>query len=150
MTLYYFWTCSTKFLDPGYTFKVNVFYRTIAVALHELNTRFEGHQSIMKLFSINLIFQTIFNLRYVHLQLSLNLRYRKTQTVMDVLKVLQDSRVSSSFPQFHKLLVLFLTIPVTVAAAERSFSKLKLIKTYPSFVNVTYLFYVPRCRHYFY
>ena len=49
---------------------------------------------------------------------------------MDVLKVLQDSRVSSSFPQFQKLLILFLTIPVTVAAVKRSFSKLKLIKTY--------------------
>ena len=49
---------------------------------------------------------------------------------MDIIKVLQNSRVSSSFPQFHKLLILFLTIPVTVAAAERSFSKLKLIKTY--------------------
>ena len=51
--------------------------------------------------------------------------------IKDIVKTLQDSRVISSFPQFHKLLILFLTIPVTAAAAaERSFSKLKLIKTY--------------------
>ena len=36
----------------------------------------------------------------------------------------------SSFPEAYKLLVLFVTIPVTVAKAERSFSKLTLIKTY--------------------
>ena len=51
----------------------------------------------------------------------------------DIVKILQDSHVISSFPQFHKLLILFLTIPVTVAAAERSFSKLKWIKTYLRF-----------------
>ena len=40
-----------------------------------------------------------------------------------------ESRVSSSFPQVYKLF-LFVTIPVTVATAERSFPKLKLINTY--------------------
>ena len=41
-----------------------------------------------------------------------------------------QSRISSSFPEMYKLLTLFITLPVTVASAERSFSKLKLIKTY--------------------
>ena len=48
----------------------------------------------------------------------------------DIVSLLLESRVSSSFPEAYKLLVLFVTIPVTVATAERSFSKLKLIKTY--------------------
>ena len=52
------------------------------------------------------------------------------KTVRDVLQLLYEYRIVSSFPQFQKLLTLFLTIPVTVASAERSFSKLKLIKTY--------------------
>ena len=33
-------------------------------------------------------------------------------------------------PSFIEVLMLFLTIPVTVASTERSFSKLKLIKNY--------------------
>ena len=52
------------------------------------------------------------------------------RTVSDLLRLMYNNRMMSSFPQFQKLLVLFLTIPVTVASAERSFSKLKLIKTY--------------------
>ena len=51
-------------------------------------------------------------------------------SIRDILKLLCDYKLMTSFPQFCKLLVLFLTIPVTVASAERSFSKLKLIKTY--------------------
>ena len=50
--------------------------------------------------------------------------------VKDIITIMHDSCVTSSFPQLYKLLILFFTIPVTVASAERSFSKLKLIKTY--------------------
>lgn len=38
--------------------------------------------------------------------------------------------MSCSFPEVYTALMLFVTIPVTTASAERSFSKLKLIKTY--------------------
>ena len=41
-----------------------------------------------------------------------------------------DSRLSSSFPEVYKLILLFVTIPVTVATVKRSFSKLKLMRTY--------------------
>ena len=41
-----------------------------------------------------------------------------------------DYKLVSSFPEFQKRLTLFATISVTVTSAERSFSKLKLIKTY--------------------
>jgi len=37
---------------------------------------------------------------------------------------------SSSFPGIITACLLYLTLPVTVASAERSFSKLKLIKTF--------------------
>ena len=134
--------------------------RSIDVALHELNTRFEWHQSLMKLFSFlyprrlatssyeDIKTSTANIIKEYKFDFSDDLEFeirsfdtrsfatefkseiQEKQSVMDVLKVLQDSRVSSSFPQFHKLLILFLTIPVTVAAAERSFSKLKFINTY--------------------
>ena len=51
-------------------------------------------------------------------------------SVLEIVSLILESRVSSSFPEAYKLLVLFVTIPVTVATAERSFSELKLIKTY--------------------
>ena len=54
----------------------------------------------------------------------------KAKSIIDLLQLLYDYKLISSFPQLQKLLILLLTIPVTVASAERSFSKLKLIKSY--------------------
>jgi len=51
-------------------------------------------------------------------------------SVLEIVSLMLESRVSSSFPEAYKLLVLFVTIPVTAATAEKSFSKLKLIITY--------------------
>lgn len=41
-----------------------------------------------------------------------------------------ESRVSKVPSRFEALLILFVTIPITVTAAERSFSKYELIKVY--------------------
>ena len=49
---------------------------------------------------------------------------------MDLYKLLIDSHMTASVPELTTVCALFLTLPVTVASAERSFSKLKLIKTY--------------------
>jgi len=43
---------------------------------------------------------------------------------------LVEAKVVECYPTFYVALRAFLTIPVTVASAERSFSKLKLIKTF--------------------
>ena len=53
-----------------------------------------------------------------------------TKTVLDILKVIMSSGITSSIPELATACVLFATLPVTVASAERSFSKLKIIKTY--------------------
>ena len=52
------------------------------------------------------------------------------RATVDLVDLMLESHVSSSFPQVYKALFLYTTIPVTVATAERSFSKLKLIKIY--------------------
>ena len=52
---------------------------------------------------------------------------RATEYLSDLML---ESRVSSSFPQFYKALILYTPIPVTVATVDRSFSKLELIRTY--------------------
>ena len=51
--------------------------------------------------------------------------------VKDLLNfIIQLDLTSSFFPDFVTALSLFLTLPVSVASDERSFPKLKLIKTY--------------------
>ena len=49
--------------------------------------------------------------------------------VSEILQLLNDCDLST-YSKLLSAVVLFITLPVTVATAERSFSKLKLIKTY--------------------
>ena len=46
------------------------------------------------------------------------------------LLLITNSYMESEFSEVITALTLFLTLPVTVATAERSFSKLKIIKNY--------------------
>nr|CAI5848637.1 unnamed protein product [Callosobruchus analis] len=46
------------------------------------------------------------------------------------LTLIKHVELTSSFSEVISVLVLFLTLPVTVASSERSFSKLKLNKSY--------------------
>jgi len=50
--------------------------------------------------------------------------------VKDILVLLLACDVLSSLPELGSACVLFCTLPVTVSTAERSFSKLKLVKSY--------------------
>ena len=47
-----------------------------------------------------------------------------------MLKLVVDFNMATSVPEVTAACALFLTLPVTMASAERSFSKLKLIKAY--------------------
>ena len=51
-------------------------------------------------------------------------------SVKELLSFIIQLDLTSSFPDLVTALSLFLTLPVSVASDERSFSKLKLIKTY--------------------
>ncbi|XP_068210308.1 zinc finger MYM-type protein 1-like [Palaemon carinicauda] len=53
-----------------------------------------------------------------------------TVTPLDVLKFICEQGLVHSVPNIFVALRILLTLPVTVASGERSFSKLKLIKTY--------------------
>jgi len=50
--------------------------------------------------------------------------------LFDVLKYLFKTKLSSVYPNIYIALRILLTLPVTIASSERSFSKLKLIKNY--------------------
>ena len=141
--------------EPKEFFRVNVFYRTIDIALTELRVRYAGQNSVASLFSFlypqnlkDAALDDIENstrqlLSSYHRDFSEDLiseirafavefkdEIAEKRTIQDLLQLLYDYKIISSFPQLHKLFILFLTIPVTVASAERSFSKLKLIKSY--------------------
>lgn len=51
-------------------------------------------------------------------------------TAMEMLHFLHDNQLQEVYPNLWIAVRIALTLPVTVASAERSFSKLKLIKTY--------------------
>ncbi|XP_039475230.1 uncharacterized protein LOC120442587 [Oreochromis aureus] len=54
----------------------------------------------------------------------------KNMTNMELLTFLHEKKLAEIYPNMWVALRIFATLPVTVAAPERSFSKLKLIKTY--------------------
>lgn len=51
-------------------------------------------------------------------------------TPLELLKYLEKLDLHACFPNLSTVLKLFITLPVSVASGERSFSKLKLTKTY--------------------
>ncbi|KAK0138679.1 SH3 and multiple ankyrin repeat domains protein 3 [Merluccius polli] len=54
----------------------------------------------------------------------------KTMTLLELLTFIDKRELSEMYPNLWTALRICLTLPVTVAEAERSFSKLKLIKSY--------------------
>lgn len=54
----------------------------------------------------------------------------KTMSLLELITFMDDKDLSEIYPNFWTALRIALTLPVTVAQAERSFSKLKLIKSY--------------------
>ena len=141
--------------DPEMAFKVHVFYNIVDTAASQLQSRFVGQRLVTELFSF-LFPSSLLQLSDADLELAaakLQQKYfedigpnfvselrsfrcsfcvelQTMKTVLDILKLLVDSHIMSSVPELATACVLFVTLPVTVASAERSFSKLKLIKTF--------------------
>ncbi|KAL4142012.1 hypothetical protein QTP88_004544 [Uroleucon formosanum] len=54
----------------------------------------------------------------------------ESATVLELLQLIQDYNLKESYPNIEIVFRIFLTMPVTAATCERSFSNLKLIKSY--------------------
>lgn len=143
--------------DPEAAFKVHVFYAIVDTALSQLNSRFQGQNLVCDTFSflqpakllelsdsdlelaarklqeeykhdVGIDFPS--ELRSFRREFRSELTLQSSVSVLDIFKLLMSSHMAASVPELATVCALFLTLPVTVASAERSFSKLKLIKTY--------------------
>ncbi|XP_042386692.1 zinc finger MYM-type protein 1-like [Zingiber officinale] len=142
--------------SPKESFRVNYFLFIIDQALSSLQTRFEQFQKYEEtfgfLFSLerlkyiddDSLLHSCVNLQeslthdghsdvdgsdlYLELKLLRHSLPRESKRAIDVLNYLK--KMDSCYPNAYIAYQILLTIPVTVASAERSFSKLKLIKTY--------------------
>ena len=54
----------------------------------------------------------------------------KPHKIGDVLEFIETNDMSSVFPNLKQLFKIYTVMPVSSASAERSFSRLKLIKSY--------------------
>ncbi|XP_022168799.1 zinc finger MYM-type protein 1-like [Myzus persicae] len=148
--------CQDQRLSQGNRyFETQVLYRCIDTVVTQLKTRFEGLSEISNLFSCILRLPTIsddeisegtkkladefqdFNPAELASQIeSLKCLFaselKSCNSVFDMTKLLiiENNNLITSFPDLLTAFYLFLTLPVTVASAERTFSKLKLIKNY--------------------
>lgn len=143
--------------DPESSFKVNVFYRVLDIIINQLKSRFLPMNEIVSNFSVlqpstlqvlndtdllkkALEFVNIYKKdiseSFAREILSFRSTFRdeikKSSCIRELadLLIIKNHFMSCSFPEICTALMLFVTIPVTTASAERSFSKLKLIKTY--------------------
>lgn len=138
-------------------FKVNVFYCALDIFTFQIRSRFEGlkrvsdrfefiypsklisaseeeiHQNAEKLVSFyEKDLSSALTSQLLLLRSCLESKINSLSTVFELAKlvIIEQSVLCASFPEVITALILFLTIPVTVARTERSFSKLKLIKNY--------------------
>ncbi|KAL4126025.1 hypothetical protein QTP88_010257 [Uroleucon formosanum] len=134
-------------------FKVNIFLPTIDTVLSQLISRFEGTHDVadsfgfltpttlLKLNDSDIIKSSYdFVLKYENditsdfarqlIALKTVIINSEIKTIKDLAQFIISNSLPSSFPDILSACIIFMCIPVTVASAERSFSKLKLIKNY--------------------
>lgn len=143
--------------DPESYFKVNVYYCCLDILISQTKQRFQSLCDLSSMFEIlqpeKLLSSS--NEEILNASGKLSAKYSKDISVnlYDQLKALKTclkseiqkihsikelielllikfNSLASSFPEVITACFLFLTLPVTTATAERSFSKLKLIKNY--------------------
>ena len=90
----------------------------------------ESTNKLIKTYNGDLGEDLVTEVRSFRRQFLKELQEDSTVSVLDMYNILVDARLQASMPELVTACVLFMTLPLTVATAERSFSKLKIIKTY--------------------
>ncbi|KAD4585328.1 hypothetical protein E3N88_22929 [Mikania micrantha] len=140
-------TCQEASFAPEENFRVSYFLYIVDQALSSLETRFEQFKEFEKLFGF-LFPRNLRGIEDIFLKLACHLlenalKFEKKSDIelklfgtsqaeefshpMDILKCLKEL---GYFPNATIAYRILLTIPVTVASAERSFFTLKLLKSY--------------------
>lgn len=150
--------CEDERLSDGEArFRVNIFYGCLDIICNQLVNRFKSLSDVIKTFRVlqpkeltkltdqELYTEAVkladtyaedisdkFPEQLLSLRSCLKTQIEKLNSVKQLadLLIIENVALSTSFQEVCTALILFLTIPVTVATAERSFSKLKIIKTY--------------------
>ncbi len=147
----------TRLTNAEQRFRIMVFNCVIDIVTSQLTQRFTAMNNIAARFSV--IFPSIlssipehdivslatglqkeyscdlseaFPIQLVTLASSFKSEIAQLSSVKDLahLLIVDHAALTSTFTEVVSALLLFLTLPVTVATAERSFSKLRLIKNY--------------------
>lgn len=143
--------------DPESYFKVNVYYCCLDILISQTKERFQSLCNLSSIFEIlqpekllSSSSEEILNAsgklsakyskdislnlcdQLKALKTCLNSEIKKIYSIKELIELLlvKFNSLASSFPEVITACFLFLTLPVTTATAERSFSKLKLIKNY--------------------
>jgi len=90
----------------------------------------ESTNKLIKTYNGDLGEDLVTEVRSFRRQFLKELQEDSTVSVLGMYNILVDARLQVSMPELVTACVLFMTLPLTVATAERSFSKLKIIKTY--------------------
>ncbi|XP_064109641.1 uncharacterized protein LOC135217606 [Macrobrachium nipponense] len=144
--------------DPESLCRVTVYYRTLDITTTQFNFRFTGLHEVVSSFSVlepislqnlsdselyekasssvkkkyhNDVSET-FTQEILSMRSALKEEISKVSSIKDLanMLIIENHSISANFPEVCTAMLLFLTIPVTTASAERSFSKLKLVKNY--------------------
>ncbi|XP_044147234.1 zinc finger MYM-type protein 1-like [Bufo gargarizans] len=144
--------------DPTQYFKVNFFFAVLDTSIQSINERFTLLQSHCDTFAFLYEIPKLGMDKKDILKCSMDLQNKLTDsqlshsdingidlcderdtirpfltqemTVTNILQYLVENNLTNTFPNLSVSLRILMTLPVSVAAGERSFSKLKLIKNY--------------------
>ncbi|XP_072047174.1 zinc finger MYM-type protein 1-like [Amphiura filiformis] len=141
-------------IDPEDRFRINVFYRIYDTLHGELESRFEDYHSVVKRFAclmpsnigdiegikeLSAIYESDVDKDLVLSEYKQFTHFfkdsqvfaeKKPQSVQDMLLVIKENDLNNAYPNLTVLYLILGTIAISSATAERSFSRLKLIKSY--------------------
>ena len=110
---------SYQVLEPS--FLSNTSHLNLEVQARKFSNKFSDNVSPF-FPSQMLSIETLFREKFAHL---------KSAKEMASFLIVENASLATTYPNVCTAYIMYMTVPVTVATAERSFSKLKLIKNFP-------------------